>query len=128
MSDDSSNPFAVASGDVMLFMTKMTRGGIVFSSDLAQKFAELLCEAHYGVQELARQKPLSVTDKETYWRVEGSWNRDGKSEGPGAFFISIDKYDGRVTDFGQSLRYRAHPSVVPKIKQHLKRKKSDQDK
>src|SRR5579883_1058047 len=128
MSEDSSNPFAVASGDVMLFMTKMTRGGIVFSSDLAQKVAELLCEAHYGPQELARQKPLSVTDKETYWRVEGSWNRDGKVEGPGAFFVSIDKYDGRATDFGQSLPYRAHPSVVPTIKQHLKSKKIDHDK
>src|SRR5215472_17880843 len=128
MSDDSSKHFAVASGDTMLFMTKMTRGGVVFGSDVAQKIAELLCEAHYGAQELARQKPLSVADKETYWRVEGSWNRDGKSEGPGAFFVSIDKYDGRVTDFGQWYQYGAHHSVVPMIKEHLKSKKSDQAK
>lgn len=128
MSDDSTNPFAVASGEVMLFMAKMTRGGIVFSSDLAQKLAELLCEAHYGAEEVARQRPFSATDKETYWRVEGSWNRDGKSEGPGVFFVSIDKADGRVTDFGQSFPYRTHPSVVPTIKQHLKPKKADQDK
>jgi NTF2 fold immunity protein len=128
MSDDSGNPFAVASGKVMVFMATMTRGGIVFSSDLAQKVAELLCEAHYGAEELARQRPFSATDKETYWRVEGSWNRDGKSEGAGAFFVSIDKYDGRVTDFGQWFPYRAHPSVVPIIKQHLMSKKSDQDK
>jgi len=127
MSDDSSKHFAVASGETMLFMTKMTRGGVVFSSGVAQKIAELLCEAHYGAQELARQKPFSVTDKETYWRVEGSWNRDGKSEGLGAFFVSIDKYDGRVSDFGQLYPYRAHPSVVPIIKQHLKSKKSGQD-
>jgi NTF2 fold immunity protein of polymorphic toxin system component len=128
MSDDSNKPFAVASGETMLFMTKMIRGGIVFSSDLAQKLAEVLCEAHYGERQLVRQKPLSVTDKDTFWRVEGNWNRDGKLDGPGAFFVSIDKYDGRVTDFGQLYPYRAHPSVVPTIKQHLKRKKSDQGK
>ena len=128
MSDDSSKHFAVPSGETMLFMTKMTRGGVVFSSDIARKIAELLCEAHYGGEELERQKPLSVTDNETHWRVEGSWNRDGKSKGPGAFFVSIDKYDGRVTDFGQLYPYRAHPSVVPIIKQHLKSKESDQDK
>jgi hypothetical protein len=119
MSDDSSKPFAVASGETMLFMTKMTRGGVVFSSRIAQNIAVL---------ELARQKPLSVTDNETYWRVEGSWNQDGKSEGLGAFFVSIEKYDGRVTDFGQLYPYRAHPSVVPTIKGHLKAKKSDQGK
>lgn len=128
MSDDSSKSFAVAPGETMLFMTKMIRGGIVFSRDLAQKLAEVLCEAHYGERQLARQKPLSVTDKDTYWRVEGNWNRDGKLDGPGAFFVSIDKYDGRVTDFGQLYPYRAHPSVVPIIKQHLKTKESDQDK
>ena len=128
MSDDSNKHFAVPSGETMLFMTKMIRGGIVFSSDLAQKLAEVLCEAHYGERQLSRQKPFSITDKDTYWRVEGSWNRDGKSEGPGAFFVSIDKYDGRVTDFGQLYPYRAHPSVIPIIKQHLKSKKSDQDK
>jgi NTF2 fold immunity protein len=125
MSKDPKNLFAVASGDTMLFMTKMTRGGIVFSSELAQKLAELLCEAHYGQEELARQKPFSVSENETYWRVEGGWNRDGNLDGPGAFFISIEKYDGRVTDFGKLLPYHAHPSVVPAIEQRLKGKQSD---
>ena len=128
MSGDSTKPFALVSGETMLFMTKMIRGGIIFSSDLAQNVAELLCEAHYGTEELARQKPMSVTDKDTYWRVDGSWNRDGKIEGPGAFFVSIQKYDGRVTEFGQTLPYRADPSVVPAIKQHLKRHKRNRDK
>jgi hypothetical protein len=128
MSDDPESPFAVASGEGMLFMTKLARGGVVFSSDLAVKLAELLCETHYGEEELARQKPFSVTDKDTYWRVEGSWNRDGKIDGPGAFFVSIEKYDGRVTDFGQLFPYHAHPSVVPLIKEHLARKKSDDTK
>ena len=112
----------------MLFMTKMTRGGIIFSSNLALNLAELLCEAHYGTEELARQKPLSVTDKDTYWRVEGSFNRDGELEGPGTFFVSIQKYDGRVVDFGQVLQYRADPSAVPAIKQRLKRHTRNEEK
>ena len=103
-------------------MTKMTHGGVVFSGELALRVAEVLCEAHYGEAELAQQKPFSVTDRDTYWRVEGSLNRDGKTDGPAEFFVSIEKYDGRVTDFGRSLRYHAHPSVVPLIEQHLERK------
>jgi len=125
MSDDAESPFAVPSGKGMLFMTNIARGGVVFSSELAQRLAETLCEAHYGNEGLARQKPLIVTDKGTYWRVEGSWNRDGKIEGPGAFFVSIEKYDGRVTDFGALYRIHAHPSVVPLIQDHLKRKKAE---
>jgi NTF2 fold immunity protein len=124
MSDDPNSPFAVASGDLMLFMTQGTRGGVVFSGDLAVKLAELLCSAHYGEEELTRQKPLTATDRGPYWRVEGNWNRDRKIDGPGAFFISIVKFDGRVTDIGQLFPYHTHPSVVPTIKQHLAQKKS----
>lgn len=123
MFEKSAEPFATASGEGMLLMTKITRGGIVFNSELALQLAEVLCEAHYGETELERQKPFSVTDKGTYWRVEGSLNRDGKIDGPAEFFVSIDKYDGRVTDFGRSLRYHPHPSVVPLIEQHLERTK-----
>jgi hypothetical protein len=123
VSDDPYGPFAVASGATMLFMTQITRGGVVFSGDLALKLAEALCEFHYGKEELARQSPLTVADKDTYWRVEGNWNRDGKTEGPGAFFVSIEKHDGRVTDFGKWFPYHAHSSVVPLIKRHLARRK-----
>jgi hypothetical protein len=56
--------------------------------------------------------------------VEGNLNHDGKIEGPGVFFVSIEKYDGRITAFGRLLPYRAHPSVVPLIKEHLARKKT----
>jgi hypothetical protein len=62
---------------------------------------------------------ISVTDKDTYWRVEGNWNRDGEIEGTGAFFVSIEKYDGRVTDLGILF----HPAVVPLLKEHLRRMK-----
>jgi hypothetical protein len=63
MPDKPLEPFAVVSGDGMLLMTQMTRGGVVFSGDLALKIAEILCEAHYGSEEVARQQPFSVTDK-----------------------------------------------------------------
>ena len=119
MSEDAKGPFAVASGKLMLFMTNAIRGGVVFDRDLALRIAELLCEAHYGREELDRQKPLSLIDKDNYWRVEGSLNRDGKVEGPGEFVVSIEKYDGRVTDFGLCYRYHAHPSVVPMLQKHL---------
>jgi hypothetical protein len=62
---------------------------------------------------------ISVTDKDTYWRVEGNWNRDGEIEGTGTFFVSIEKYDARVTDFGILF----HPAVVPLLKEHLRRMK-----
>jgi NTF2 fold immunity protein of polymorphic toxin system component len=124
MPDAPPEPFAVASGEGMLVMTQMTRGGVVLSGDLAVKLAEVLCEAHYGSEEVERQKPFNVADKGTYWRVEGSLNRDGKIDGPGAFFVSLGKYDGRVTDFGRWLPYHAHPTAVPLIKQHLAGKKT----
>jgi hypothetical protein len=83
----------------MLLLIDMARGGVVFCGDLAIKIGELLCEAHYG--DLSRQVPLDVHDKQTCWRVEGGWNRDGNVHGSGPFHMSIQKYDARVTDFGQ---------------------------
>ena len=83
----------------MLLLTSLARGGVVYSGDLAARIGELLCEAHYG--DLPRQMPLTVADKNAYWRVEGNWNRDAKAKGPGPFFVSINKYDGRVTEIGE---------------------------
>jgi hypothetical protein len=90
---------AEANQSGMLLLINMARGGVVFSGDVAVKIGELLCEAHYG--DLSRQAPLVVQDKQTCWRVEGSWNRDGKASGPGPFYMSIQKYDARVIDFGE---------------------------
>jgi hypothetical protein len=85
--------------ECMLLLTKLGRGGVVGSEDLAIRLGEILCQVHYG--DLARQTPLMASDKDTYWRVEGNWNRDGKMSEAGPFFVSIEKYDGRVTEVGE---------------------------
>jgi hypothetical protein len=83
----------------MLLLNSIGRGGLIYTAELAEKIGEVLCEAHYG--DLSRQMPLSVVDKETYWRVEGNWNRHGKLDGPGPFYISIAKDDSRITAIGE---------------------------
>ncbi len=83
----------------MLLLNTLGRGGLIFSPDLARKIGEAYCEAYFG--DLSRQSPLSVVDKEAYWRVEGNWNRDGKLDGPGFFYISIEKDDGRISAIGE---------------------------
>jgi hypothetical protein len=83
----------------MVLLNNLGRGSLIFSEDLAIKLGEAFCQAHYG--DLQRQAPLTAADKETYWRVEGNWNRDGKLNGTGPFFVSIEKYDGRVTEIGE---------------------------
>jgi hypothetical protein len=80
------------------------QGGLIRTAELAVQIAEALCEAHYGRDELVQQRPLIAADKGEHWRVEGSDNRDGKIAGRGNFFLSIEKYDGRVIDIGMWLR------------------------
>jgi hypothetical protein len=99
MADDKIKPIPDASPEAVWLLYEMN-GGIISKPELAVKIGEALCETHYGLQELERQKPLSAVDKGTYWRVEGSWNRNEKI-GPSAFFLSIQKRDGLITDLGQ---------------------------
>lgn len=82
-----------------LLLTNLGRDGLIVSGDLAVRFGEAFCQAHYG--DLQRQMPLAAADKKNCWRVEGSWNRDQQANDAGSFFISIDKYDGRVTEIGE---------------------------
>ena len=89
----------MAGGSGMLLLTSIARGGVVGSSDLAIKIGELYCSSHFC--DVQHQAPLTAVDKETYWRVEGNWNRGDKVNGSGPFFISIEKYDGRVTEIGE---------------------------
>ena len=91
-------------------MIKLDQPKTLVDGGLAIKIGELFCDALYG--DLSRQKPLSASDQETYWRVEGNWNRDGVTEGLAEFFLSIAKMDGRVTDVGEAMRVNPHPSVT----------------
>lgn len=86
-------------GSGILMLTNMARSGVVASGDLAIKIGALYCSSLY--RDLQRQAPFIAEDKETHWRVEGNWNRDGKRPGVGSFFLSIEKYDGRVIDIGE---------------------------
>ena len=97
----------------------MQPNNMIDDADLAQRIGELLCDAHY--HDLSRQKPLSVVDKGSYWRVEGNWNRGGIADGPAEFFLSVDKSNGRVMDIGELERYTPHPSVIPVISEQLAR-------
>jgi hypothetical protein len=99
---------------------KLPKDGIVRDGHLAVKIGELLCDALY--HDVAQQRPLSSSDKGTFWRVEGSRNLDGAINGVAEFFLSIEKSDGRVTDVGEYLRHPTHPSVVPLVNEHLERK------
>jgi hypothetical protein len=105
-------------------MTNLDRTGIVADAGVARRIGELLCDALYG--DLSRQEPLAVIDRESYWRVEGNWNRDGIIEGPAEFFLSVDKSDGRITDLGELMRYAPHSSVLPIINEHFARTKIDE--
>jgi hypothetical protein len=102
-------------------LINMARGGVVFDANVARALGEVLLEQHYGSQELARQRPLLVADKEDHWRVEGGWNRDHKLEGAGPFFLSMYKYDGRVVDIGQITVLHPHPDVTKIIEEHRPR-------
>jgi hypothetical protein len=84
-----------------MLLHKISRGGVICDAELACAIGTLLLERHYGSVELARQQPLSATDYGNSWRVEGAWNRDHGLEGVGPFFMTIEKSDGRITDFGQ---------------------------
>ncbi len=101
-------------------MAKIDQPEIVFGSELAVKIGELLCDALYG--DLSRQRPLSATDKEGCWRVEGNWNRNGLTEGLAEFFLSIEKSNGRVTDIGEAMRVTPHPSVAALFSEHIAQK------
>ena len=111
----------------MLFI-QMTHGGVVFSAEVAIKIAEVLCETHYGQEELDRQKPFTAEDKDTFWRVEGSYNRDPKVDGLAWFFVSIDKHNARVTDLGLSMNMTPSPKVAAYLRAHAQSKKPDPEK
>lgn len=106
----------------MLRLINMARGGVVFDVELARRLGELLLEAHYGKAQLERQQPLMVIDKGEYWQLGGSWNRDRKIAGHGAFFMSVQKFDGRVSEIGVWAIARPNPPVQPVTEAQLRQR------
>lgn len=96
-----TKPAAFPSYSRMVEMINMAHGGVIFDSDIAREIAEVLFKHHYGQDEIKRQLPLTIEDKDDYWRIEGSRNRDCKVGENGPLFLSIHKYDGRIFDLGQ---------------------------
>jgi hypothetical protein len=119
-----SDPPQSGTHDRIITLIGWARGGVVFDAALAQRLGEVLLEAHYGSEELERQRPLIATDKGDYWRVVGSWNRDRKIDGTGAFYASIKKFDGGVLDFGTDYIIHPPPDARRLIEAHLRRQKS----
>jgi hypothetical protein len=96
MSDDQ-----IQTPSGIMFLHKINRGGVICDAELACAIGALLLQRHYGSDELARQEPLTAADKGDCWRVEGAHNRDYGLEADGPFFMTIAKFDGRISDFGQ---------------------------
>src|SRR5260370_41762949 len=61
-------------------------------------------------------------DNGDHWNIEGSWNRDRKIEGKGPFFMSVQKHDGRVTDFGLWGVIHQEASAKAAIERELRRR------
>ena len=113
-------PEGVKPVNTLMFAVQVARGGVVFSAEAAIRIAELLCEVHHGVEEMAAQRPFVATDKGTCWRVEGSRNRPKTVDGIGPFFLTIDKHDGRVTEIGHTYDYTPDLWII----EHVRRMKS----
>jgi NTF2 fold immunity protein of polymorphic toxin system component len=101
---------------------RFSRGILIESAELAQRLGELLWEAHHGAAERQNQQPFTAVDKGDYWRVDGSRNRDRKVEGLGAFYMSVNKRDGCVTDFGSWYILHPPPEVQAIIEAAQRRK------
>ena len=75
------------------------KGGIVATPEIARRLGELFLEATQTVEELERQRPLTVQDQGDTWLVRGSRNLT-LEEGPGPFHMTVKKRDGQVLDIG----------------------------
>jgi len=70
-------------------VTEFMRGGVLGTADIARRFAELVLEYTQDPAMLQQQKPLEVEDRGDTWFILGSWNRDAKMPGFGAFRMTV---------------------------------------
>ena len=93
----------------VLGMTMGLNGPLLNDEAIAETFAALLLKRVYGEAELARQRPLRVTDQATDWLVEGSYQGPDPFSGMGAWYIKFRKSDCRVEGYG----FHAPPMELP---------------
>lgn len=91
-------------GTVMLH--ELLKGGLVNNPEIATRIAELVIANAYGQEQLDKQRPLTATEQDDRWLIEGSYNRERAQEGPGAARISISKRDAQILEL-------TIPYVVP---------------
>jgi hypothetical protein len=122
------NPPKIPGGDLHLLLAGFASGGVIADAGHARAAAELLLEHRYGRAELERQRPLIVEDAGNSWRVEGSWNRERKTDPAdplqmtfGPFHVLFWKHDGRVLDYGVPGIMEPDPGAMRRIRRHLKR-------
>jgi len=92
-----------------LGMIMSGNGPLLNDEAIAETFAALLLKRVYGDAELARQRPLRVTDQASDWFVEGSYQGPDPLSGAGPWYIKFRKSDCRVEYYG----FRAPPMEIP---------------
>ena len=113
---------AIAKFDGAVSDFRFLASPLIDSAALASRYGELLWKAHHGEEECHIQQPFTAIDKGDHWQVDGSRNRDRKVEGLGAFFMSVNKRDGRVADFGSWYSLHTPPEVQAILKAAQRRK------
>lgn len=99
----------------MLDFRAMTHGCLVPDPEMARRLGDAYLEILYGTEERDRQHPLTASEQDDGWKIEGSWNRDGAMGEQGWFYATIWKYDGRLVDFGIRLHIEYSPADRERI-------------
>lgn len=102
------------------------KGGIIGTPEMALKFAELVLEHTQSRATLERQRPLKVEDHGDTWRIEGSWNTDGREAFGGPWRIVVKKHDAQILDIGAPAVVSL-PSEVKQCVEEAKRIKADHE-
>ena len=82
----------------------------------AQHIAAVLADSAGDPDEAVRQQPFTVTDRGETWIVRGSGNADRAVEGPGPFYLEVQKRDARVLD----MHFEAVIHTPPEVKELLR--------
>jgi hypothetical protein len=96
---------------------------LIYDVGQVEQLCVLLFDAHYS-GEVERQRPFLIADKGDHWQVDGSWNRDKRFEMSGPVFMSIQKSDARVTDFGMWGVIHPDPATMRRIEEEERRRKT----